>query len=92
MHTAWATDRRNWKPPTGKLVLESYLVAVTETWWYEFHDCIAIINGYRLLRRDRKGRRNGGIALYTKNWIECEELYLESSHEQVESSSVRIRD
>ncbi|KAK4806906.1 hypothetical protein QYF61_012627 [Mycteria americana] len=50
------------------------------------------IDGYRLFRRDRQGRRGGGVALYVKKWIECEELSLKNSHEQVESLWVRIRD
>ncbi|KAK4807081.1 hypothetical protein QYF61_018422 [Mycteria americana] len=68
------------------MLLESYdLVAITETWWDESHDWSAAINGYRLFRRDRQGRRGGGVALYIKKWIDCEELSLKNSHEQVES-------
>lgn len=33
-----------------------------------------------------------GVSLYVKKWIDCEELFLRNSHEQVESSLVRIRD
>jgi len=51
-----------------------------------------VIDGYRLFRRDRWGKRGGGIALYIKKSIECEELSLKNSHEQVESLWVRIRD
>ncbi|GAB0206445.1 hypothetical protein GRJ2_003110100 [Grus japonensis] len=36
--------------------------------------------------------RGGGVTLYIKKWIECEELSLKNSHEQVESLWVRIRD
>jgi len=50
------------------------------------------INGYRLLRRDRRGRRGGDVALYVKESIPCEELSLKNSHEQVESPWVSIRD
>jgi len=50
------------------------------------------MDGYRLFRRDRQGKRGQGIALYVKKWIQCEELYLKNSHKQVESLRVRIRD
>ncbi|KAK4810861.1 hypothetical protein QYF61_008833 [Mycteria americana] len=75
------------------MLLESYdLVAVTETWWDKSHDWSVAINGYRLFRRDRRGRRGGGVALYIKEWIDCEELSLKNSHKQVESLWVRIGD
>ena len=75
------------------VLLESYdLVAIPETWWEESHDWSAAIDGYGLFRRDRRGRRGGGVALYIKKWIECEELSPKNSHEQVESLWVRIRD
>ncbi|KAJ7412608.1 rna-directed dna polymerase from mobile element jockey-like [Pitangus sulphuratus] len=38
-----------------------------------------------MFRRDGGGRRGGGVALYIRRWIECEELSLKNSHEQVES-------
>ena len=75
------------------VLLESYdLVAITETWWDESHDWSAAIDGYKLFRRDRRGRRGREVALYVKKWIDCEELSLKNSHEQVESLWVRIRD
>ncbi|KAJ7428370.1 mitochondrial fission process protein 1 [Pitangus sulphuratus] len=77
------------------VLLESYdLVAIAETWWDKSHDWSVAIDGYRLFRRDRGGRRVIGIALYIKKWIECEKLSLslKNSHEQVESLWVRIRD
>ncbi|KAK4817941.1 hypothetical protein QYF61_002785 [Mycteria americana] len=59
------------------MLLESYkLVAVTETWWDKSPDCSSAINGYKLFRRDRWGRTGGGVALYVKKWIDCEELSL----------------
>jgi len=50
------------------------------------------IDGYRLFRRDRQGKRGGGIALYIKKSIQCEDLSLKNSHKHVESLRVRIRD
>jgi len=75
------------------VLLESYhLIALTETWWDECHDWSMTIYGYRLFRRDRWGKIGGGIALYIKKSIQCEELSLKNSHEQVESLWVTIRD
>ena len=55
------------------MLLESYeLVAITETSWDKSHDWRAPINGHRLFRRNRGGRRGGGVALYIKKWIEYE--------------------
>lgn len=51
-----------------------------------------MIKGYKLFRRDRQGKRGGGVTLYIKRWIECEELPLKNSHKQVESLWVKIRD
>jgi len=48
------------------------------------------IDGYRLFRRDRRGRRGRGVALYIKKLTEYEELSLKNSHEQVKSFWVRI--
>jgi len=50
------------------------------------------IDGYRLFRSDRRGRKGGGVTLCIKKWIECEELCLKDSHKQVENLWVRIRD
>jgi len=75
------------------VLLQNYdLIALTETWWDESHDWRVAINGYRLFRRDRQGKRGGGIALCIKKSIRCEELSLKNTQKQVESLWVRIRD
>jgi len=75
------------------VLLESYdLIAITETWWGESHDWNVALDGYRLLRRDRRGRRDGGVALYIKKTLQSEELSLKNNHEQVESLWVRIEE
>jgi len=53
---------------------------------------MAAIAGYRLFRRDGRGKRGRGVAHYIKKWIDCEELYLKNSHEPVKSLWLRIRD
>jgi len=74
------------------VLLESCdLIAITETWWDESHDWSVAIDGYGLFRRERWGKRGGGVALYIKKSIQYEELSLKNSHEQVESLWVRIR-
>jgi len=43
---------------------DSYdLVAITEAWWDDSHDWSAAVVGYKLFRRDRRGKRGGGVAL-----------------------------
>ncbi|RMC11957.1 hypothetical protein DUI87_11087 [Hirundo rustica rustica] len=41
-------------------------VAITEMWWDESHGWSTALDGYKLFRRDRKGRRGGGVALCIK--------------------------
>jgi len=39
------------------------LVAIMEMWWDCFHDWSAAVDGYKLFKRDRQGRQDGGVAL-----------------------------
>ena len=58
--------------------MENYgLIAITETWWDELHDWSAVIDGYKLFRRDRQGRRGGGVALCAKTRIDCTHIFEE---------------
>ena len=68
------------------------LIAITEIQWDDLHNWNTMMKGYELFRRGRQGRRGGGVALYVKEWIDCEELPLRNSQEQVENLWVRIRD
>ena len=65
------------------------LVAITETWWDHSHDWSAAMDGYKLFRKDRQGRRGGGVALYVKECIEVTELM--TGENKVESLWVKIR-
>jgi len=67
------------------------LVAITETWWDHSHDWHAVMDGYRLFRKDRPTRRGGGVSLYVKEQLECIELGLGANEERVESLWVRIK-
>ncbi|PKU42055.1 hypothetical protein llap_7636 [Limosa lapponica baueri] len=75
------------------MLLESYdIVTITETWWDESYHWSVAIDGYKLFRRDRQGRRGRGVALYVKERIEGEEMSLKNSQEEVESLWVGTRD
>lgn len=67
------------------------LLAVTETRWDEL-SCLteAGNRGPKPFRRDRLGRRVRVFVPCVKEGVDCEELSLSSSHEQVESLWVKI--
>jgi len=67
------------------LLENSDIVAVTKTWWDDSHDWSMAFSGYKLFRRYRQGRRGGGVDICVRKGIECEELSLKNSHEQVKS-------
>ncbi|GAB0205531.1 hypothetical protein GRJ2_003018700 [Grus japonensis] len=46
-------------------------VGRSETWWEEPCDWSAVMDGYRLFRRDRKGRRGQGVAPSVKEGLDC---------------------
>lgn len=55
--------------------LDKYdLIAITDTWWGGSYNWNIGIDGYKLFRRDRQTRNRGGIALYTREEIVCEEI------------------
>lgn len=65
------------------------IVGVRETWWDDSCDWSALLDGYRLLRKDRQGRRGGGGALYVMEDLECMEFTVGNG--TVESLWVRIK-
>jgi len=67
------------------------LVAITETWSDNSHDWHAVMDGYRLFRKDRPTRRGGGVVLYVREQLECIEVGLGANEERVESLWVRIK-
>lgn len=86
LHTSACSMVKKQEELKTMIYLENYdLVAITETWWDESHDWHTVIEGYRLFRKDRKGRRRGGVALYVRKRIDCKELCLTTSHDEVES-------
>ncbi|PFX27360.1 hypothetical protein AWC38_SpisGene7932 [Stylophora pistillata] len=59
------------------LLMDSFdIVALTETWLdNEFDDRDLHLEGYSILRRDRRGRRGGGVLLATKSHLPCVRRY-----------------
>ena len=53
------------------------------------HDWSAAMDGYRLFRRDREGKRDGGVVLYVRECIDCLEFSVVS--EKAECLWVKIR-
>ena len=73
--------------------LESFdHTAITETWWDDSHKWNTTTEGYKFLRNDRQSRSGWGVALYVKEWVDCEELALRNSQKWMESLWVKIRD
>ena len=52
------------------------IIDIMETWWDSSCDWNIGMGGYKLFRKDRRGRRGGGIALYANGQLECMELLL----------------
>ncbi|GAB0210391.1 mitochondrial enolase superfamily member 1 [Grus japonensis] len=59
------------------------IIGISETWWEESCDWCAVMDGYRLFRRDRQGRRGGRVALYVTEGLDCTGLSV--SDDTVES-------
>ncbi|GAB0178597.1 hypothetical protein GRJ2_000325000 [Grus japonensis] len=72
--------------------LQGYdLIGITETSWDSSYDWSVGMEGYRLFRKDRQGRRGGGVTLYINDQLECMELHLGMDEEPTESLWVRIK-
>ena len=82
-----ATSRRSWKRLCVRLTM-TYLL-FTETWWDHSHDWSAVMVGYELFRRDRQGRKGGGVALHIKEYFDVERLGV--GNDEVECLWIRIR-
>jgi len=71
--------------------LESYsLIAVAEKRWVNHTTAALQSMTVNCFRRGRQERWWGDVALYVRKWIDCTELSLKSSDEQVESLWVKI--
>ncbi|GAB0188726.1 hypothetical protein GRJ2_001337900 [Grus japonensis] len=57
--------------------LQGYdLIGIMETWWDGSYDWSVGMEGHRLFRKDKQGRRGGGVALYVNDQLKCMELHL----------------
>jgi len=69
---------------------ETYdMVVIMETWWDNSHNFSAVTHGSKLFRRDRQGRRGGGVALYARECFDC--LELDDGNDSIECLWVRVR-
>ena len=64
-------------------------VPITKTWWDNLHNWSAATDGYKLFRRDRQGRRGGGVALYLRECFDC--LELDDGDDSIEHLWVTVR-
>ncbi|KAK4810955.1 hypothetical protein QYF61_013363 [Mycteria americana] len=86
-----ARNMRN-KPDEMEVLVSSQsydVIGISETWWNESHDRSAGMEGYRLFRRNRQGRRGGGVAPYVRDRCDCTALTVRD--DVVESLWVRIK-
>ncbi|PKU44404.1 rna-directed dna polymerase from mobile element jockey-like [Limosa lapponica baueri] len=84
MYAAWATNRR--------IIVhqENYdIVTITETWWDDPYNWSAVLDGYKLFRRDRPRRRGSGVALLARECFDYLELHY--GDKRVECLWVKIR-
>ncbi|GAB0207569.1 hypothetical protein GRJ2_003222600 [Grus japonensis] len=73
-------------------LLQGYdLISITEMWWDGSYDWSVGMEGYRLFRKDRHGRRRRGVTLYVNGQLECMELHLGMEEELTERLWVRIK-
>lgn len=69
---------------------QSYdITGINEIWWEKSCGWSAMMDCYRLFRRDRQDRRGGEVALYIKKGLNCTGLAVED--DMVESLWVRIK-
>ncbi|CAM5165610.1 unnamed protein product, partial [Eretmochelys imbricata] len=66
------------------------VIGITETWWDNSHDWSTVMDGYKLFRKDRQGRKDGGVALYVREQYDCSELKYETA-EKPESLWIKFR-
>uniref|UniRef100_K7F0X2 Endonuclease/exonuclease/phosphatase domain-containing protein n=1 Tax=Pelodiscus sinensis TaxID=13735 RepID=K7F0X2_PELSI len=67
------------------------LTRVTETWWDDSHDWSAVMEGYRLFRKNRQRRKGGGAALYVSEHYDCSELQYKEGEKPIESLWVKFK-
>ncbi|KAK4823236.1 hypothetical protein QYF61_000096 [Mycteria americana] len=84
-----AEPRSHGGAASGKTTAANHLQTITETWWDDSHNWSAAMDGYKLFRRDRRGRRGGGVALYVRECLDS--LEVNDGDDRVECLWMRIR-
>jgi len=57
-----------WEELEAIVQLDNFdIVAITEMWWNDSHSWSAAMDGYKLFRRDRQGRRGGGMMVMKRS-------------------------
>ena len=58
--------------------IDPHIIGITESWANtDITDAELGLSGYAMFRRDRIGRRGGGVILYAKDSIQAYEIKLE---------------
>ena len=58
--------------------IDPHIIGITESWANtDITDAELGLRGYVMFRRDRLGRRGGGVILYVKKFIQAYEIKLE---------------
>ena len=58
--------------------IDPHIIGITESWANtDITDAELGLTGYVMFRRDRMGRRGGGVILYVKEYIQAYEIKLE---------------
>ena len=64
-------------------------VGIMETWWDDYHNWSAAMDGYKPFRTDKQGGRGSGVALYVRDCFNC--LELSDGDDRAECLCVRIK-
>ncbi|CAM4574228.1 unnamed protein product [Lepidochelys olivacea] len=65
---------------TFQILSRNYdVTGITETCWDNSHDWSTVMDDYKLFRKDRQGRKGGGVALYVREQYDCSELRYETA-------------
>ena len=71
--------------------IDPHIIGITESWVNtDITDAELGLTGYIMLRRDRKGRRGGGVILYVKESIQAYKIKLEREADCVEAVWYKI--
>ena len=71
--------------------IDSHIIGITESWANtDITDAELGLTGYVMFRRDRIGRRGGGVIVYVKEYIQAYEIKSEREADCYEAISRKI--